>query len=101
MRRVSWPVALAILTGSVALLCVAGVAFFVAISPGRTAARPAVIRTTDLDTVNVWRDYSDRSRGVVGTVRNGQQVELIRTSGGGALIRAGAIEGWVSEALVE
>lgn len=67
----------------------------------RVAGRPAVIRTTELDTVNVWRSYTDRSKGIVGTVKNGERVEFLRAQGGGALIRAGSIEGWVNAALVD
>src|SRR5687768_6644649 len=103
-RRVSPLAAVAILLGAAVVLCFGAVVVFTLLNAGNIrggqAGRPATIRTTELSEVNVWRDYTDRSRGIVGTVRNGERVEFVRASGGGSLIRARGFEGWVNSDLV-
>ena len=47
--------------------------------------------------INVWKDYDNRSAGIVGVGKHGQQVKLIRRSGDGVKIELpNGTQGWVT-----
>jgi hypothetical protein len=68
-------------------------------------ARVVTVDGTDatgalVDPINVWSRYAPRGR-VVGQVRHGERVTLLRQEGAGALIRtAQGLEGWIGAAFV-
>jgi hypothetical protein len=48
-------------------------------------------------TINLWKDYNNRSRGTVGSARHGERVKLIRESGEGVLVETSSgTRGWVT-----
>jgi hypothetical protein len=68
-----------------------------------TPAQIVTINGTDaasgtiIDPINLWRDYTDRNKGIAATVRHGERVTLIREQGGAALIRkSNGAEGWLN-----
>lgn len=52
--------------------------------------------------INIWKNYTDRTQGVVGTVLHGQYVTMIRQEGDGVLIQTPTgIRGWVSKSFIK
>lgn len=52
---------------------------------------------TTLQTINIWRNYTDRNQGLAGKGTHGEAVQLIRREGDGVLIQTSAgVRGWVN-----
>lgn len=51
--------------------------------------------------INLWRDYADRSKGVAGTVQDGERVYLLEKTNDAALVRTQeGTRGWLNIAFI-